>query len=88
MSGLGRPLIAAPETPKRLLSGDLARAPIYESKINLFQLIPWYSPAARTDGRRSRSGSRPRRTEAAAVFTELETRYFAALLERRSRQAA
>jgi len=39
--GLGRPMIAAPDTPKQMLSGEIDQAPAPE--IGLFHIIAWHS---------------------------------------------
>jgi 2,4-dienoyl-CoA reductase-like NADH-dependent reductase (Old Yellow Enzyme family) len=82
--GLGRPLIADPQTPKRLLSGEIDRAPTPEAGLGLFQLLPWNSlqlerlgdgldPDLSLDG-----------AAAAAAFATNERRNMMALLERRA----
>lgn len=39
--GIGRPMIADPELPRRILSGEVTRAPTPEDRINLFHLLGW-----------------------------------------------
>lgn len=41
--GLGRPLIAEPNTPHGLLDGTLAKASAPESAMDVFAAIPWFS---------------------------------------------
>ena len=39
--GIGRPMIADPETPKKILSGEIEKAVTPETNINLFHLLGW-----------------------------------------------
>ena len=41
--GLGRPLIADPECPLRLLAGEIDRLPSPEESLNLFHILAWYN---------------------------------------------
>lgn len=79
--GLGRPLIADPETPRRLLSGEIDQAIAPEARLNLFHLQAWNNlqlerlgdgldPDLQLDG-----------AEAVATFAELERRNVAAVLD-------
>ena len=82
--GIGRPMIADPETPRRLLSGEIARASAHEERIGLFHILPWFNMqlerlADGLDPDLSLDGD-----AAAAAFIPLETANFAALLERRA----
>jgi 2,4-dienoyl-CoA reductase-like NADH-dependent reductase (Old Yellow Enzyme family) len=82
--GLGRPIIADPEVPKRLLSGEIDRAASPEAALHPFHLLPWnnmqlerladgFDPDLSLDG-----------ADAVAQFIELETRNMSALLQRRA----
>jgi hypothetical protein len=82
--GLGRPVIADPEVPKRILSGEVDRATSPEAALHPFHLLPWNNmqlerladglePDLSLDG-----------TDAVAQFTELETCNMSALLQHRS----
>jgi 2,4-dienoyl-CoA reductase-like NADH-dependent reductase (Old Yellow Enzyme family) len=41
--GLARPLIADPESPRRLLAGVIDRLPAPEATLNVFHILPWNS---------------------------------------------
>lgn len=41
--GLGRPLIADPECPRRLLAGEIERLPAPEETLHLFHILAWYN---------------------------------------------
>lgn len=43
MVGIGRPLIADPMTPKKLLSREIDEAPAPEKNIELFHLLGWFN---------------------------------------------
>ncbi|MDB5482935.1 MAG: NADH:flavin oxidoreductase [Caulobacteraceae bacterium] len=86
--GLGRPLIADPEAPRRLLAGEIDRLPTPEASLNLFHLLPWNNLqierlADGLDPHLSLTGE-----AAVEAFRDLEGRYMAALLEHRDRLAA
>jgi 2,4-dienoyl-CoA reductase-like NADH-dependent reductase (Old Yellow Enzyme family) len=86
--GLGRPLIADPEAPHRLLAGEIDKLPAPEASLNLFHLLPWNNMQIE----RLADGLDPDLTlagEAAAeAFKDLEGRYMTALLQHRERLAA
>jgi 2,4-dienoyl-CoA reductase-like NADH-dependent reductase (Old Yellow Enzyme family) len=86
--GLGRPLIADPETPRRLLAGEIERTVTPETGIGLFYILPWNNMQLE----RLADGLDPDLTltgeAAAAVFVEIESRNLATLLERRQGQTA
>lgn len=78
--GLGRPLIADPETPRRLLSGEIDQASTSEANLSLFHLMAWNNMQIERlgDGRDpdlSLDGAM-----AATEFAALEQRNTAALL--------
>ena len=84
--GIGRPMIADPDTPARLLSGQIERAP--QATVDLFHILAWHNLqlerlAAGQDPDLTLSG-----TDAAARFALLEAGYMEALLVRRGRLAA
>lgn len=86
--GLGRPAIADPRTPAKLLSGELACAPAPEASLDLFHLLPWFNAqierlADGLDPDLSLGGE-----VAAAMFKEREGKKLADLLHHRSRNAA
>ncbi len=82
--GIGRPLIADPLTPAKLLTGEIERAPAPEASINLFQLMGWFNMQLE----RMSDGLDPDlaldSAGATAEFKELEQGYTAALLARRA----
>jgi 2,4-dienoyl-CoA reductase-like NADH-dependent reductase (Old Yellow Enzyme family) len=86
--GIGRPLIAAPETAARLLSGEIEQALRPEDKLDLFHILGWNNMQLE----RLADGLEPdlalSGAEATAQFRILETGVFAALLQRRARLAA
>ena len=82
--GLGRPLIADPQTPARLLAGSLQAAPAPEAGLNVFHLLPWFNVqierlADGLDADLALSGE-----AAVAKFMELEQGYMVALLQHRA----
>jgi len=80
--GLGRPMIADPEIPRKLLSGEADRAPTPE--IGLFHLLSWNNLQLE----RLADGLDPdlalQGADAAATFAKLERANFARLLEARA----
>jgi 2,4-dienoyl-CoA reductase-like NADH-dependent reductase (Old Yellow Enzyme family) len=83
MLGLGRPLIADPLTPARLLAGDIASAPAPERSLSVFDLLPWFNVqierlADGSDPDLSLSGP-----DAAKEFKQIETERTMALLRAR-----
>jgi 2,4-dienoyl-CoA reductase-like NADH-dependent reductase (Old Yellow Enzyme family) len=84
--GIGRPLIADPRTPARLLAGEIERAPTPEASLVVFHVMPWFNVqierlADGLDPDLSLGGP-----EAAAEFQAIEQTAMAALLERRGRE--
>jgi 2,4-dienoyl-CoA reductase-like NADH-dependent reductase (Old Yellow Enzyme family) len=82
--GLGRPIIADPEVPKRILSGEVDRASSPEVTLHPFHLLPWNNMqlerlADGLDADLTLDGA-----DAVAQFTELETRNMNALLQQRA----
>jgi len=82
--GIGRPIIADPMTPAKLLSGELQEAAAPERNISLFHLLAWFN----LQMERLADGLDPDPTltgEAAAkAFVPLETQNIRALLARRA----
>ncbi|WP_413733545.1 NADH:flavin oxidoreductase/NADH oxidase family protein [Sodalis sp. RH21] len=81
--GIGRPLIADPEAPRRLLAGEIERLPSPEATLNLFHILPWNNMQLERlgnglDPELSMSGE-----TASAAFSELEGGIMAALLAQR-----
>ena len=86
--GLGRPLIADPQAPLRLLAGEIERTHAPEAGLNPFHILPWNNMqierlADGLDPDLSLTGE-----AALAAFRELEGRNLAALLDQRGRLAA
>lgn len=85
--GIGRPMLADPELPKRILSGETMTAPTPEAQINLFHLMGWYN----TQFERLGDGLDPDLAmsgeEGVALFSEREANVFAALARHRQQAA-
>ena len=84
VAGLGRPIVADPDVPKRLLSGEVDRAASPEAALHPFHLLPWNNMqlerlADGLDPDLSLDG-----VDAVAQFIELETRNMTALLQHRA----
>ncbi|PJG47128.1 NADH:flavin oxidoreductase [Sphingobium sp. LB126] len=81
--GIGRPMIADPQGPKRLLSGEIDRLPSYETRFQIFHFLPWNNMQLERMG----DGLAPDLSldgEAAFnAFVELEANNLAALLMHR-----
>jgi len=81
--GIGRPLIADPSIPRRLIAGEVEKAPTPEATLEVFHLLPWFYMQIERMG----DGLEPDLTlsgqAAAEQFMVLETAYMARLLERR-----
>jgi 2,4-dienoyl-CoA reductase-like NADH-dependent reductase (Old Yellow Enzyme family) len=82
--GLGRPIIADPEIPKRILAGEVDRAPSPEAALHPFHLLPWNNMqlerlADGLDSDLSLDGA-----DAVEQFTEIEIRNITALLQHRA----
>jgi hypothetical protein len=86
--GIGRPMIADPLTPARLLSGEIDRTLTPEDGIGLFHLLGWYNMQLERLGDGLDPDLSLEGAEATAAFKLVEARYMAALLERRTRLAA
>lgn len=83
MIGLGRPLIADPATPARLLTGDIDRAPAPERSLSVFHVLPWFN----VQMERLADGSDPDFSlagpDAVKEFVHMETGRTMALLQAR-----
>jgi len=86
--GLGRPLIAAPETAARMLTGEIDRAPTPEDKVHLLHLLSWFNLQLERLGDGLDPDLSLEGPEAAARFRTLEAGNLAALLAKRARLAA
>ncbi len=88
LGGIGRPLIADPLTPAKLLAGGMTHAPMPETQIGLTQLLPWFNMqlerlADGLDPDLALTGE-----AAVAAFVPLEAGITNALLARRRSMAA
>lgn len=85
--GLGRPMLADPDLPKKILDGTVKIAPIPEAHINLFHLLAWYN----TQFERMADGLDPdldlKGEDAVAAFGEREKLNFANLARYRAKAA-
>ena len=86
--GIARPMIAEPEAPRHLLSGELARLPSFEKKFDIFHFMPWNNMQLERLGDGLEPDLGMTGEAAVAAFVELERRSTAALLERRSGRKA
>jgi len=86
--GLGRPLIADPEAPHRLLAGEIERLPSPEASLNLFHILPWNNMQLERLGNGLDPDLSLKGEMASSAFSELEGGMLAALLDHRRRQAA
>jgi 2,4-dienoyl-CoA reductase-like NADH-dependent reductase (Old Yellow Enzyme family) len=86
--GLGRPMIGAPDAPRRLLAGEIERLPSHEARFGLLQFMPWNNLQLERLGDGLEPDLDMAGEAAAAAFAALEQRNMTALLTRRSRLAA
>ena len=84
--GLGRPMLADPDAPRRLLSGEIESVTRHEDTLDVFHLMPWHSMQMERMG----DGLEPDQgldgSLASQRFVELETKNFAALIEHRAKE--
>ncbi|HWA30618.1 MAG TPA: NADH:flavin oxidoreductase/NADH oxidase family protein [Rhizomicrobium sp.] len=82
--GIGRPMIADPDVPAKILSGAIERAPEPEKQLHLFHFLPWFNMQLE----RLADGIEPDLAlsgeEAAARFGPLEERILKNLLAYRA----
>ena len=81
--GLGRPMIADPDTPRRILSGEIEKTLTPEADIDLFHLMGWNNMQLERLGDGLEPDLALRGEEAASQFKALERDNFAALLGNR-----
>ncbi|MEB2416692.1 NADH:flavin oxidoreductase/NADH oxidase family protein [Citrobacter sp. R-1.5.2] len=81
--GIGRPLIADPEAPSRLLAGAIERLPSPEAKLNLFHILPWNNMQLERLGNGLDPDLSMSGETASVAFSELEGGIMAALLAQR-----
>ena len=82
--GLGRPLIADPETPRKILSGEIEKALTPEDRVGLFYLLGWNNIQLARLGDGLEPDLDLTGEAAGETFKALETANFAALLGQRS----
>ncbi|MFA6117587.1 MAG: NADH:flavin oxidoreductase/NADH oxidase family protein [Sphingomonas sp.] len=87
--GIGRPMIADPECPRKLLAGEIEQAPAPERALDLFHLMGWFNMQLERLGDGLDPDLNWAGADAAATFAALETGNMQALLtERATRRAA
>jgi 2,4-dienoyl-CoA reductase-like NADH-dependent reductase (Old Yellow Enzyme family) len=84
--GLGRPMIADPESPRKILSGEMAKAPTPEDRVGLLHLLGWNNIQLERLGDGLDPDLDLTGDAAALAFKALEAANFTALL--RSREAS
>jgi len=82
--GLGRPMIADPETPRKILSGEIGKTLTPETNIGLFHLLGWNNMQLERLGDGLDPDLDLAGETAAVAFKALETANFTALLQSRS----
>jgi len=82
--GLGRPMIADPETPRKILSGQIEKTLTPEDRVGLFHLLGWNNMQLERLGDGLPPDLDLTGEAAGETFKALETGNFAALLGRRS----
>jgi hypothetical protein len=83
--GIGRPMIAEPGGPKRLLSGAIDCLPSFERTLDIFHLMPWNTVQIERLGVGFDPDLSLTGEAAVAAFAELEGRKMAALIDSRGR---
>jgi 2,4-dienoyl-CoA reductase-like NADH-dependent reductase (Old Yellow Enzyme family) len=78
--GLGRPLIIAPESPRRLLSGEIDRLPVPNGDLHLLHLQAWYNLQLERLGDGHEPDLALTGEAAVAAFLPMEDRYMKDLL--------
>lgn len=86
--GIGRPFVADPSIGRRLISGEVERAPTPETSLAIFHLMQWFNMQIERMGDGLEPDFALSGPEAAEQFMQLETGYFSRLLERRSTDRA
>jgi 2,4-dienoyl-CoA reductase-like NADH-dependent reductase (Old Yellow Enzyme family) len=86
--GVARPMIAEPDGPKRLLSGEIERLPSFEKAFDIFHFMPWNNMQLERMGDGLEPDLGMTGEAAFAAFIEREGGAMAALLDRRGRRAA
>jgi 2,4-dienoyl-CoA reductase-like NADH-dependent reductase (Old Yellow Enzyme family) len=86
--GIARPMIGDPDSPRRLLAGEIERLPSFEAGLGLLDFMPWNNIQLL----RMAEGLEPdpdlTGAQAATAFAAMEGRNLEALLARRRRNAS
>ena len=82
--GIGRPMIADPMVPAKLLSGEMESAPAPEKEIDLPKILGWFNMQLEKLGDGTDPDLSLDDVEAAETFRRIETRNFEALLAERN----
>jgi 2,4-dienoyl-CoA reductase-like NADH-dependent reductase (Old Yellow Enzyme family) len=86
--GIGRPMIADPQTPAKLLSGEIEHAIAPEKQLHLFHFLPWFNMQLERMGDGGDPDLALTGEAAAEAFGPLERRITENLLAHRARKAA
>jgi hypothetical protein len=86
--GLGRPMIADPDIPKKLLSGESDHAPKPEAELDLFHIMSWFNLQLERLGDGLEPELALEGAAAAAAFAQLEEANLRRLMAFRSSVAA
>jgi 2,4-dienoyl-CoA reductase-like NADH-dependent reductase (Old Yellow Enzyme family) len=81
--GIGRPLIADPSIARRLIAGEVEKAPTPEATLEIFHLVQWFYMQIERMGDDLEPDLTLSGQAAAEQFELLETGYLARLVERR-----
>ncbi len=81
--GIGRPLIADPSIARRLIAGEIEKAPTPEATLEVFHILSWFVMQIERMGDDLEPDLTLSGQAAAEQFELLETGYMARLLERR-----
>lgn len=82
--GIGRPMIADPECPRKLLAGEIAQAPAPERSLDLFHLMGWFNMQLERLGDGLDPDLNWAGEDAAAAFVAVETANMQTLLGQRA----
>ncbi len=83
--GIARPMIGEPDSPRRLLAGEIDRLPSFEAKLGLLDFMPWNNIQLLCMADGLEPDLDLTGPDAAAAFADLERRNLEALLAYRRR---
>lgn len=86
--GIGRPMIADPGIPTKLLAGAIERTPTPEANIGLLQILPWFNMQLEAIAAGKEPDPALDGDAATAAFIEIEGSNMARLLQQRASEAA